>query len=117
MSGDEEKQARLADLLNEAWREYRGEITGRVDAMREAIAQGASGTLLPTKRAEANSAAHKLAGALGTFGMRDASRAALQMEAMLVPDAPLGEQEIAKFHGLLQIIDEAIHVRDRQSVA
>jgi HPt (histidine-containing phosphotransfer) domain-containing protein len=113
MSSDEEKQAKLADLLNEAWREYRGEITGRVDAMREAIAQGAAGTLEISKRAEANSAAHKLAGALGTFGMRDASRAALQMEAMLVPDAPLGEQEIGRFHGLLQIIDEAVKLRDQ----
>ncbi len=109
---DPEKAAKLADLLNEAWREYRDEITARVEAVRGAIVLAEQAGLDDEKRAAANSAAHKLAGVLGTFGLKEASRAALEIEQKLAPEANLDQSAILRCRGLMQQVDIAVASRD-----
>jgi len=116
VSSDPEKTAKLEDLLNSAWREYRGDIQERLDAVRNACAMAQTGSLTDEFRAQANSAAHKLAGVLGTFGLKDASRIALEIETMLAPGAPLNPQQLVRFEEQLALIVQGIESRDRQAL-
>ena len=109
--------AKLEELLNEAWREHRGEVLARVDTLRETLAAARAGTLEKTAREQANSTAHKLAGVLGTFGLREASRAALEIERTLAPDSLMSPAKLAEYEALLSVIAEGMLKRDAEAAA
>lgn len=111
MSSDAEREARMKELLNDAWREYRPEVIDRVKELRKAADQARSGSITSSDRAAANATAHKLAGVLGTFGMREASKAASRIEMLLEPDVDLNQENASAFHCLLDDIDTAISHR------
>jgi HPt (histidine-containing phosphotransfer) domain-containing protein len=115
MSSEGERMAKLEDLLNEAWREHRGEVLARVDTLRDTLAAARVGTLEKTAREQANSTAHKLAGVLGTFGLREASRAALEIERTLAPDALMSTEKLAEYEGHLRVIGEGMLKRDAEA--
>jgi HPt (histidine-containing phosphotransfer) domain-containing protein len=117
MSSEGERMAKLEDLLNEAWREHRGEVLARVDTLRETLSAARGGTLTESARAEANSTAHKLAGVLGTFGLREASRAALEIERTLAPDAQISEEKLREYEGHLRVIGQGMLKRDAEAAA
>jgi HPt (histidine-containing phosphotransfer) domain-containing protein len=62
------QQPFLADALNRLWTQFLPQMEERVETLEAASAALASGTLSTGQRSQANSAAHKLAGVLGTFG-------------------------------------------------
>jgi HPt (histidine-containing phosphotransfer) domain-containing protein len=79
-----EKLARQMQLL---WREHRSEFVDRVERIESARASLANGLALTfAERAEAASSAHKLAGVLGMFGLKDGTEAARNIEALLTAD-------------------------------
>lgn len=112
MDSDAEQQAKLKKILDEAWREYRFDVIARVEALRVATNQARSGTLDEPARALANSTAHKLAGVLGTFGMREASQMASRIEMLLEPGATPAETLATSLDQILDSIDRAIIQRD-----
>lgn len=77
---------RLDAALAELWREQRPEMMRRVDVVEAALRALAAGGLDQDGRAEAQAAAHKIAGAAGSFGFADASRSARQLELALRAD-------------------------------
>ena len=117
MSSEAERMSQLEILLNEAWRENRGEVLARVDMLRQMLVAARAGTLDRTARAEGDSMAHKLAGVLGTFGLREASRAALDIETMLAAEAELSDGNLEKFEASLAVIGEGLVKRDQQASA
>ncbi|MGA7258829.1 MAG: hypothetical protein WBX09_19430, partial [Terracidiphilus sp.] len=58
----------ISALLDQLWLKFRPQIEERVAVLEQAAAALAQGNLSPALCAEAQSAAHKLAGSLGTFG-------------------------------------------------
>ncbi len=112
MSSGPDKMAKLNELLDAAWREYRDDITKRVEAVRAAGELARLGGLTEVERARANSEAHKLAGVLGTFGLKQASTAAIELENLLAPGAVLGPELLQKFDARMRVIDEAIASKD-----
>jgi HPt (histidine-containing phosphotransfer) domain-containing protein len=70
----------LDELLNALWKSNYPTLLERVKIMREASEKLAAGTLDAESRQAANSAAHKLSGVLGTFGLPEGSRLASQIE-------------------------------------
>jgi HPt (histidine-containing phosphotransfer) domain-containing protein len=115
MSSEGERMAKLEELLNEAWREYRTEIVSRVGGLREVLGAARAGALETPAREQANSTAHKLAGVLGTFGLRDASRAALEIERILAPGAGLSVEKLAEYEAHLAVIGEGLLKRDAEA--
>jgi HPt (histidine-containing phosphotransfer) domain-containing protein len=115
MSSEGERMAKLEDLLNDAWREHRAEVLARVEGLREVLGAARAGTLDEAARAQANSTAHKLAGVLGTFGLRDASRAALEIERILAPDAEISPARLAEYEAHLGVIGEGMLKRDAEA--
>ena len=78
MSASPESVARVKELLKQLWTQHRETVFERL-----AIVESASGAALELDQAamvEARSAAHKLAGALGTFGFQQGTDWARESE-------------------------------------
>jgi HPt (histidine-containing phosphotransfer) domain-containing protein len=69
------------------WRDARPRVLGRVATLEAAVAALRDGVLGADAAAEATREAHKLAGALGTFGMPDGTRHARAVERRLAEGA------------------------------
>lgn len=78
---------RLARQMQLLWKEYRAEFVERVERIEAARASLESGLALSfAERAEAASSAHKLAGVLGVFGLKEGTEAARNIETLLTDD-------------------------------
>jgi HPt (histidine-containing phosphotransfer) domain-containing protein len=62
-------KASMTDALDQMWAKFLPQLEERVAVLGRAAEALAAGTLSLDMRAEANAAAHKLAGVLGTFGL------------------------------------------------
>jgi HPt (histidine-containing phosphotransfer) domain-containing protein len=115
MSSESERAAQLEALLNEAWKEHRAEVVGRVTELQDVFRALQAGALNLTARTHANSTAHKVAGVLGTFGLREASRAGLEIETLLAGAAPISPEKMREYERHLGVIGEGLMKRDRQA--
>jgi len=62
------------------WTRFKGTVLGRVDVIEQALSALLEGDLRDELRRKAEQEAHKLAGSVGTFGFKAASRLALEIE-------------------------------------
>lgn len=76
----------LADALSALWTRRRDGFAARVTVIEAAVVRLLGGDLDEGPRAEATSEAHKLAGALGTFGVPGGSELARELEHALAAD-------------------------------
>jgi HPt (histidine-containing phosphotransfer) domain-containing protein len=75
-------QSAMSDALDRMWARFLPQMQERVDTM-DAVAQAfAAGPLSPERQQEAQSAAHKLAGVLGTFGLTRGTDLARELEIL-----------------------------------
>lgn len=77
-----DKQSSLAEAMQQLWTRFLPQLEERVTALEDAAAALASGTLASELRKEACSAAHKLAGVLGTFGLAEGTQLAREAETI-----------------------------------
>lgn len=77
----------VSAMLDQLWLKFRSQIEERVDVLEQAAAALAQGNLSPDLCAEAHSAAHKLVGSLGTFGLTAGTELARQAESIF-KDSP-----------------------------
>ena len=78
-----EAQDKTAALLATLWLKNRPIVDERLASLDGAAAAAAGGSLADAQRKEAQSAAHKLAGALGMYGFDEGTRVARQIEVLL----------------------------------
>lgn len=81
--GRMDPQQKLQSMLAELWNQHRSAIEERVELLSRACDALHQGTLDPDRRKEAQSAAHKLAGVLGTFGRSEGTDLARRIEILL----------------------------------
>jgi len=72
---------KLDQRMQELWRKYRSACLARLEVVECALEALNRGVLTDQLRIQAAHEAHKLAGSLGTFGMRTGSAAALEIES------------------------------------
>lgn len=83
------------------WRRTLPTFAERLRVVEDALCALLCGALSPELQLAAEREAHKLAGALGTFGLPDGSRLAREMEAMLSAREPLERRAgTALFHAV-----------------
>lgn len=82
----------LQAMLRVLWKNNRATIDERVQRLREAQNQLLADQMDAVSRKEAESAAHKLAGVLGTFGLPEGSRIASSIEQLFAGEAPIDDQ-------------------------
>lgn len=81
----------LTAALAQLWERRRDGFAARVQRVEAAVAALLRGTLEEPLRAEAEAEAHKLAGALGTFGVPRGSELARELEQSFAADRIAGE--------------------------
>jgi HPt (histidine-containing phosphotransfer) domain-containing protein len=82
------------------WTRFQEMMFGRLSLIERAISAASNNSLNDEQRGEALSAAHKLTGSLGTFGLGEGSQIAAQLEAILERTAPLGPEEFRRLADL-----------------
>lgn len=82
----------LEGLLRALWKSNYPTLLERLKTLRDAQSEFATGSLDKETRKCAESAAHKLAGVLGTFGLPEGSRIASKIEARLAQEAELSTE-------------------------
>jgi HPt (histidine-containing phosphotransfer) domain-containing protein len=89
-------QADLADALARLWAHFLPEMLERVVILESAAAAATANRLSDELRTAAHSAAHKLAGSLGTFGLDEGTLLAREAEALYCtesqPDPAVAER-------------------------
>ncbi len=89
----QEAEARVNALLEKLWHQHKPTILERFALISEFTERVERGTLTSAQREDAASAAHKLAGSLGTFGMHEATELARQIETVFQKERLLLPQE------------------------
>jgi len=77
----------MEELLQGLWTKNYGILQERLKLIRDAYDRLAAGSLDNQTRCDAESAAHKLAGILGTFGLPQGSALASKIETALAKEA------------------------------
>lgn len=98
----------LAAGLAAIWEKYRPSIEEQVRTIENAAVACLEGALSPEARREAERAAHKLAGAAGTFGFARASELARDAEHLLVSSSELGGPEVLRLSEIAVSLAEEI---------
>ena len=86
MAAGDTRQPQMAEALNRLWKQYLPAMGERVAVLEDAACALGARKLTDDKRAAANSAAHKLAGVLGTFGLTQGTVLARRAEALCSDD-------------------------------
>ena len=76
----------MALMLRKLWQKNLPVLRSRLDLFNTVAAAADAGEMTDSMRLEAAGIAHKLAGALGTFGYAEGTRLARLMEAALAPE-------------------------------
>lgn len=80
LAPDAASQPALTAALDQLWARFLPQIVERVSILDSAADALAAGHLSPAQCAQASTAAHKLAGVLGTFGLTQATDLAREAE-------------------------------------
>ncbi len=72
----------LAEAMNRLWEKHLPQMEERVTTLRMAAESLATGTLTEAEQQRAGADAHKLAGVLGTFGLKEGTELAREAEAL-----------------------------------
>ena len=101
--------SQLSDAMNRLWEKFLPQMEGRVATLEDAAARLASGAdLTQAELGNAAADAHKLAGVLGTFGLKEGTELAREAEGLFegVPgaDAATVARLVAIADGLKRLI-------------
>ena len=72
----------LAEAMNRLWAKYLPQMEERVGTLQKAAESLENGILSATERELAGADAHKLAGVLGTFGLKEGTELAREAESL-----------------------------------
>jgi HPt (histidine-containing phosphotransfer) domain-containing protein len=82
--------------MDDLWARFLPDIRAHVSDLEAAAQAVSEGKLTATQREAAQSAAHKLAGVLGTFGLMHGTALARELELTFAPESSLGRNAGAK---------------------
>jgi len=109
-SGDKaDRKRRYLDGLTQAWKAHKGEILERWTYLSHLIKSlKAQHQLTEQQHSQAQQITHSLAGTLGTFGLIEGHRLALQLEQLLSAEGPVLGVKIAQFQSLVTTLGHAL---------
>jgi HPt (histidine-containing phosphotransfer) domain-containing protein len=76
----------LAEAMNRLWEKHLPQMKERLATLQSAADSAASGTLTEDEQKRAVADAHKLAGVLGTFGLKEGTELAREAECIFDGD-------------------------------
>ena len=102
------KESEVSAALERLWVRFLPETRSRIEILETAAQSLATGSLSSDQRNSASSAAHKLAGTLGTFGLANGTALARQLEHLYAEDPGAGSETASR---LAQELREMIEAR------
>lgn len=84
-----DRQFQLNQSIQKVWERFRETLDDRIITIEKAIGAANDGQINLLMQQQARQEAHKLAGSLGTFGRREGSTVAREIELILQLDTPL----------------------------
>jgi HPt (histidine-containing phosphotransfer) domain-containing protein len=103
----------LAEAMNRLWAQFLPQIEERVSILEKAAATLAAGSLSRELCGEASSAAHKLAGILGTFGLEQGTLLARDAEALYASPASAAEAGNERLASLAAQLRSILSAREK----
>jgi len=97
MNQDSNPDTEIRALLQELWQRHLPSTQERLDLVKSAVEAASAGHLEEAVRAEAQAAAHKLAGNLGMFGHKEAGEVASEIEYILKTYTPTSVPSLVTF--------------------
>jgi len=98
----------MEELLQSLWTKNYGLLQERLKVIRDAYDMLAAGSLDNQTRGDAEAAAHKLAGILGTFGLPQGSALASKIETSLAKEATAGPEFAPQLQSWLTELEAVI---------
>jgi HPt (histidine-containing phosphotransfer) domain-containing protein len=112
MNQNPSQAAQVQAMLTVMWKSSRPIIAERVRTLRGAQQSLAEGELEIVARKDAESAAHKLAGILGTFGLPEGSAFASKIERMMAQKAEFTDWQRHELADWLDDLETQINSKD-----
>jgi HPt (histidine-containing phosphotransfer) domain-containing protein len=103
---------KIQAMLLVMWKNSRATVAERMRTLRHAQEKLAKATLEGKERKEAESAAHKLAGILGTFGLPQGTALASRIENLLATEGLIEEQHHHELAAWLDDLEAQIASKD-----
>jgi HPt (histidine-containing phosphotransfer) domain-containing protein len=97
----EDREHELTQRILKLWERYRQLCMERLSVIEEARTAASSTALNDEARGKAESAAHKLAGVLGSIGLPEGSKIASEIEALLQPGGTLAPGQLLRLSELV----------------
>ena len=97
----EGREYELTQRILKLWERYRQLCMERLSVIEEARTAASSTALNDEARGKAESAAHKLAGVLGSIGLPEGSKIASEIEALLPPGGTLAPGQLLRLSELV----------------
>jgi HPt (histidine-containing phosphotransfer) domain-containing protein len=97
----EDKEYELTQRILKLWERYKQLCMERLSVIEEARTAASPTALDDEVRGKAESAAHKLAGVLGSIGLPEGSRIASEIEALLQPGDTLAPGQLLRLFELV----------------
>ena len=108
-----DRAAQMHTMLCKLWESNRALIEERVEEMSSAVRALTSDPGDATARKQGGSAAHKLAGVLGTFGLQEGTEIARRAEQSLSDPAGLDRGSIAELSSAVEALRTMIAAKQR----
>jgi HPt (histidine-containing phosphotransfer) domain-containing protein len=102
-AADDSVNKTISETLDRMWAKYLPDVRQRAEVLAAAATEAAGGALSQALRADARSAAHKLAGTLGTFGLPRGTELARELELLYASNDSIAT---AKARRLATLADE-----------
>lgn len=107
-SNGNKQAAALSEALDMMWKKFLPDIQERVQVLQDAAHAAVAGGLTQEQRKGAQVAAHKLAGTLGTFGLKQGTELARELEQIYSGTGALAADRVAQ---LAAGVDSIVHSR------
>ena len=108
----DEASQKIQAMLDVMWKNSREIITERVRSLRAAQHSLVQGALDRIIRKDAESAAHKLSGILGTFGLPQGSVLASKIERVMAQEDGIGQLQQQELAAWLDALEQQINSKD-----
>lgn len=103
-----DRQARYLEGLTQAWRAHKGDSLERWNYLTQVAHTLTQKSLHEQQRTQAQQMAHSLAGTLGTFGLMEGYRLALQLEQLLHATITFSPNQTVQFQTLVATLGHAL---------
>ena|SRR5579863_6112372 len=108
---DAPQDSALSTALDKLWQRFLPEMIERITILESTVAAIAGSGFAPEQREAAQSAAHKLAGVLGTFGLARGTELARELELALAAEFSHDAEAAAKFASAVAELRELVQSR------